>query len=319
MAKTQNRPGRGRPRAKGKRGSSSGKRQPLPWYRRYAWLPFVAGLAVVAVVIVVLRAGQSDAPAPTTALSNPVVGEDLHSLVVDPSHPNKLYIGSHQGVSVSTDGGRTWKVEETLDGADAMGWAFTDDAILVGGHPGISVSTDGGATFEQRNDGLPSTDVHALGAGKDVIYAGLAGVGTFASTDGGRSWEMRNEETGAAFMGRILVDPADDEHVVAPDMEGGALESTDGGRTWEALGSIPATMWVSWDESDTDHMIVTGIGSTSESIDGGASWQPFAIPDGASIVEFSPHDPEVLHAAVLRAPDALLYVSNDGGATWTRP
>jgi photosystem II stability/assembly factor-like uncharacterized protein len=270
-------------------------------------------------MIVLLRAGQGDVPSPAAGLSTPVVGEDLHSLVVDPTDPDKLYIGSHQGVSVSTDGGQTWKVEESLDGADAMGWAFTDGAILVGGHPGISVSTDNGATFEQRDDGLLSTDVHALGAGKDVIYAGLAGVGTFASTDGGRSWEMRNEETGAAFMGRILVDPADDEHVVAPDMQGGAMESTDGGRTWEALGGVPGTIWVSWDEGDTDHIIVTGIDSTAESTDGGASWQPFAIPDGASIVEFSLHDPEVLYAAVLRAPEALVYVSEDGGATWTRP
>jgi photosystem II stability/assembly factor-like uncharacterized protein len=249
-------------------------------------------------------------------MSNPVVGGDLHSLVVDPSDPDKLYIGSHQGVSVSSDGGQTWTVEETLDGADAMGWAFTEDAILVGGHPGISVSTDGGTTFEQRNAGLPSTDVHALGAGKDVIYAGFAGIGTFASTDGGRSWEMRSEEIGDAFMGRILVDPANDDHVVAPDMEGGAVESTDGGRTWTALSGVPGAMWVSWDERDTDHIIVTGMGSAAETTDRGASWQPFSIPEGASIVEFSPHDPEVLYAAVLQAPEALVYVSKDGGSTW---
>jgi photosystem II stability/assembly factor-like uncharacterized protein len=190
-------------------------------------MPLVAALVVVAVVIVVVRAGQSDTPAPGVEMSNPVVGGDLHSLVVDPSDPDKLYIGSHQGVSVTTDGGQTWTVEETLDGADAMGWAFIEDAIFVGGHPGISVSTDGGASFEQRNAGLPSTDVHALGAGKGVVYAGLAGVGTFASTDGGQSWEMRSEGTGGAFMGRILVDTSDNNHVVAPDMQAGAIESTD--------------------------------------------------------------------------------------------
>ncbi|MFN2524941.1 MAG: hypothetical protein ABR505_01550 [Actinomycetota bacterium] len=279
----------------------------------------MAGIAAVAVVMIALSSGGSDAPAPGVAVSNPVVGGDLHSLVVDPSDPDTLYIGSHQGVSVSIDGGRTWEVVEELNGADAMGWAFTDDLILVGGHPGLSLSTDGGATFEARNEGLPSTDVHALGAGSNVIYAGLAGAGTFASTDGGQTWEMRSQEVGGAFMGHIHVDPKDDEHILAPDMGGGAMESTDGGRTWKVLGGIPGAMWVSWDQGDTDHIVATGEGSAAVTTDGGHSWDPLEIPTGASIVEFSPHDSKVLFAAVLEAPEASVYVSRDGGKTWIRP
>src|SRR5680860_889960 len=222
---------------------------------------------VLEIVVISLRSGQTDVPAPGVAVSNPVVGGDLHSLVVDPTDADTIYIGSHQGVSVSTDGGETWEVVESLNGADATGWAFTDDAIMVGGHPGLSVSTDGGKSFEQRNDGLPSTDVHALGAGDEVVYAGLAGVGTFASTDGGQSWEARSEQVGGAFMGRIQVDPSNDEHLLAPDMGGGAMESTDGGRSWESLGGVQGAMWVSWDENDTDHMIVTTQGSGAVSTD----------------------------------------------------
>lgn len=318
MAKTQTRPARRKPQGKGKR-KPGRKQPPPPWYRRHTWLPWVVGLTALAIVVIALRPGQTDAPAPGGAVSKPVVGDDLHSLVIDPNDPDTLYIGSHQGVSVSPDGGRRWEVVESLNGADAMGWAFTDDLILVGGHPGISVSSDGGATFEARNDGLPATDVHALGAGKDVIYAGLAGVGTFASTDGGQSWEMRSNQVGGAFMGRIQVDPSDDDHLLAPDMGGGAMESTDGGRTWEALGGLPGAMWVSWDERDIDHIIVTGQGSAAASTDGGQSWKPLEIPEGVSIVEFSPHEPKVLFAAALEAPEASVYVSDDGGNTWARP
>ena len=283
------------------------------------WLAWAVGLAVLAIVLIALRPGQTDTPAPGVALPKPVVGGDLHSLVVDPEDPDRLYIGSHSGVSVSTDGGETWEVIESLNGADAMGWAFTDDLIFVGGHPGLSVSTDGGATFEQWNEGLPSTDVHALGAGDDVIFAGLAGVGTFASTDDGQSWEARSEEVGGAFMGRIHVDPADDDHILAPDMQQGAVESTDGGRTWDVLGGVQGAMWVSWDAKDTEHIVVTTQGSAAESIDGGKTWETLDIPEGASIIEFSPHDPQVLYAAVLEAPEASIYVTEDGGDTWTRP
>lgn len=318
MAKTQTRPPARKPQANTKRQPAARKSPPQSWYQRFSW-PRVAGLFAIGVVVVALRSGQTDAPAPGVVLSRPVVGDDLHSLVIDPSDPDKLYIGSHQGVSVSTDGGKTWEVVEALNGADAMGWAFTDDAILVGGHPGISVSTDGGATFVQRNDGLPSTDAHALGASEDVIYAGLAGVGTAASTDGGQTWEVRSEEVGGGFMGRILVDPSDDAHLVAPDMGAGAVESTDGGRTWEVLGGIQGTMWVSWDPTDVGHLIVTGQGSAAQSADGGQTWEPLDIPAGASVVEFSPDDSQVLYAAVLEAPEATVFVSTDGGATWARP
>ncbi len=319
MAKSQTRakPSKKRPQARPKSGSR--KKQKQPWYRAYAWLPWAVGLMVLGIVVISLRSGQPDAPAPGVAITNPVVGDDLHSLVVHPDNPDTLYIGSHQGVSVSTDAGETWEVVESLSGADAMGWAFSDDAILVGGHPGLSVSTDGGKSFEQRNDGLPSTDVHALGAGDEVVYAGLAGVGMLASTDDGQSWEARSEDVGGAFMGRIQVDPLNDEHLLAPDMAGGAMESTDGGRTWESLGGVQGAMWVSWDENDTDHILVTTLGSAAESIDGGETWEPLEIPQGASIVEFSPHDPDLLFAAVLEAPEASVYVSRDGGDTWVRP
>lgn len=318
MAKTATRPKK-KPPSKGSRRKPGKRPAPTPWYRRGDLAIWLVGAAAVAVVVFNVVGGNEDRGTPSQPVSLPVVGGDLHSLVIDPDDSNTLYIGSHSGVSVSTDGGKTWAAEPTLDGADAMGWAFTDDLILVGGHPGISVSTDGGDSFEARNEGLPSTDVHALGAGSDVIYAGLAGVGTIASTDGGQSWEMRSEEVGGTFMGRIQVDPADEEHLLAPDMRGGAMESTDGGRTWQALGGVQGAMWVSWDERDGDHIIVTAQGSAAVSTDGGQSWEPLEIPTGASIVEFSPHDPEILYAAVLETPEASVYVSEDGGDTWARP
>lgn len=315
MVKTQTRP----PPKKQTQGGSRGRKQPQPWYLAYPWLPWVGSLLLIGVLFVALRSGSTDAPAPGVSVSKPIVGDDLHSLVVDPTEPDTLYIGSHQGVSVSTDGGKSWEVVEPLSGADAMGWAFTDDAILVGGHPGLTISTDGGKTFEQRNDGLPTTDVHALGAGQQVIYAGLAGAGTFASTDGGQTWEQRSQEYGGAFMGRIQVDPEDDEHLLAPDMMSGAVASSDGGRTWAALGGVQGAMWVSWDGNDTDHIIATGQGAAAESTDGGQTWETLEIPSGASIVEFSPHDADTLYSAVLEAPEASVYVSTDSGGTWARP
>jgi hypothetical protein len=314
MAKTQT---RHKPPKRASQGRTT-KKPPAPWYERYPLLPWIFGIGILALVMFVLRSDGSDAPAPGESVARPVVGGDLHSLVVDPSDSDTIYVGSHEGVSVSTDGGASWEVMASLEGADAMGWAFTDDAIFVGGHPGLSVSTDGGETFEVRNEGLVSTDVHALGAGEDVVYVGLAGLGTFASTDGGATWEERNDRMGGAFMGRIVVDPADDDHIIAPDMESGVVESTDGGRSWDPL-NVQGVSWVSWDASDRDRIIVTAQGEAAESTDGGGSWDTFEVPDGVTFVEISPHDPGLLVAAALEAPEAVVYVSTDGGATWAQP
>ncbi|MGH2789281.1 MAG: hypothetical protein ACRDJV_15495 [Actinomycetota bacterium] len=304
--------------ARGKRAGTRRARKPPPWYQQPQVRSWGIGLAIAAVALAALLVTRESTPEQTSP-STPVVGGDLHSLAVDPADPSRVFIGSHSGVSVSTDAGKAWAPIDSLEGADAMGWAFTDDAILGGGHPGIEVSTDGGKTFQPRNDGLPNTDVHALGAGGGVIYAGSPAVGVLASTDEGQSWEVRSDEVGHAFMGRILVDPDDPEHLIAPDMEAGAAESSDGGRTWKALGGVQGAMWVTWDPSDTDHMIVATTGSAMESTDGGGSWDALEIPEGASLVEMSPDDPDVLYAAVLDAPEAHVFVSRDGGRTWRQP
>lgn len=285
--------------------------------RRRPWVPAAVGLTAAIAVVVAVASGGDEAQAPGRPGTNPVVGSDLHSLVVDPSDPRTIYVGSHEGVSISTDGGKTWEVEETLSGADAMGWGFTDDAILVGGHPGLSVSTDDGATFELRNEGLPATDIHALGAGGGAIYAASPAAGLLVSTDGGDTFEVRNGEVGQAFMGRILVDSKDKDHLVAPDMGSGAVESTDGGRTWTPLGSGEGVMWVSW--GGPDHVVATAQGSVAVSEDGGKTWSPLEVPGGTSIVEMSPNDPRTIYAAALQAPEAVVYVSTDGGASWARP
>ena len=269
MAKTRPaRPPGGRP---------APKRPPLPsWPKRNGvWLGIAALIALV-VVVVVSRGGDGDPP---MAQSAGFVGGDFHSLVVDPTTPGRLFVGGHEAVSVSTDGGRTWSRVGALDGADAMGWSFARDAVYVTGHPGISQSTDGAATFAKANDGLPSTDVHA-------------------------------------FFGRILTGPDDDQHLVAADARSGATESTDGGRTWAALGGPPSATWVS---RGVATLFVSGRQGAARSADGGRTWTTLSLPEGASLVEADPAEPNVLYVGVHDGSGVRVLVSRDGGSQWDRP
>lgn len=274
----------------------------------------MAAVLVVTAAVGLVLAGR-DAASPT----RPFVGGDIHSLVADPTNASRLFVGGHQAVAVSNDRGRTWGPVESLENADAMGWAFPDGMIIVSGHPGLNVSEDAGRTFRRRNEGLPSTDVHSIGGTGSTLYAASPGVGLFGSADGGASWEVITDQAGHSFFGRILVDPDDPNRLVAADMAGGAVESSDGGRTWRRLGGLGGAGWVAWDPNDPVHLVASRRGAATESTDGGQTWNPLTLPEGTWIVELSPHDPDLMFAAVHEGTTAIVWVSTDGGETWSRP
>ena len=304
--KTPQRRRRPAPRARARRKVASRNRARAGWF---------IGTAIVAIGATVFWMGRSEGP---TSGSAPFVGGDLHSFVSVPGTDDLLFAGGHSAVSLSRDGGRTWSAVESLQDADAMGWAFLDGSIWVGGHPGLEVSTDGGQTFQPHNDGLPATDVHALGGTGSVLYASSPAAGFLASSDGGTTWEIRNPGVGQAFMGAMVVDPSDPDRIVAPDMSAGAVETTDGGRTWRVLGGLPGAMWVSWNPGDTSRIVVSGMGVAAVTGDGGATWSSVEVPANTSVVQIDPNDPTTWYAAAL-SEDGTVDVSSsaDGGSTWT--
>ena len=244
----------------------------------------------------------------------PVVGGDLHTLT---SVDDALYVGGHAAVAVSRNGGRQWEQVPSLEGADAMGWAQTTDALLAGGHPGLFRSTDGGTSFERVTGESAVPDAHALGGAGDTVYLGSPQAGLMVSEDGGATWDTRNAEAGRSFMGTILVDPADPQRLLAPDMSDGLLASSDGGRTWTPLGGPGGTMAAAWDPTDTDRIVVVGMSESAFSSDGGLTWEPLPVPPGTSAVAFS-RDGGTMYTAALDGEAAVVSVSTDGGGTWSR-
>lgn len=125
---------------------------------------------------------------------------------------------------------------ESLDGADAMGWAFTADAVYVSGHPGISRSNDGAAAFRPANDGLPDSAVPAIGAGGPTLYAADPRSGATESTDGGRTWHSLGGPPSAVWVSRS----GTALYVSGPQ---GAGRSPDGGKTGRSWPCPPAPPW----------------------------------------------------------------------------
>lgn len=287
-------------------------RKPSAWRRTAPWLA-VGLVAVVVGVLLATRAGDSASSGGGDGTAGSFVGGDLHTLVIDPANPQRLFVAGHQAAGTSTDGGRTWSQVPSLTNADGMGWAFVGDTAWMGGHPGLRRSVAGGG-FESAGGELSSSDVHALGGVGGVLYAASPARGLLASADDGETWEVRSAEAGQGFMGAIVVDPADPDHLLAPDMQAGVVESRDGGRTWGPLGSPGMAMSVTTAGGSIEDLVVAGNAQAARSRDGGRSWEPIEVPE-ATLAVAGAGDGS-LYAAVLDGQVARVSRSTDDGATW---
>ncbi len=285
-----------------------------------ALVAFVIVAAAVAAVLLSAGPGEQE----TATSERPYVGGDLHSLAVDPTNPEKVMVGGHDGGAVSSDGGETWRQASGLEGADPMGWVIDPNdpqKMYVGGHPGFYRSENGGASFSQDNSGLPGTDVHGLGMdpqNPEVLYAYIVDEGTYRSTDAGESWEPVSSEAGV--MGPILVDPRDSDTLYISSMQGGFRKSTDGGESWETVSPFPRSGMVmsisqSWEAPSTFY--AANGRWVLKSTDGGETRRPVGedLP-GVAAVAVAPHDPSVVYAGVLEGDTASVFRSGAGGKSW---
>ena len=274
------------------------------------------GLMLAAIGFLAITAiGRQGARAPASDRTGAYVGGDLHSLVVDPTEPNHIFIGGHDGAVESVDGGRTFRQMAALDSIDAMGWAVSADGrtMVVGGHNGLRISPDGGATWQDLTPKLPASDVHGLGmdpAAPSHWWAYLAGRGVYQTVNAGQNWSFLGGAN-LGIMGPIL--PVAGGDLLSTDMMSGLIRSKDGGRRWSKAADYMA-MWLAADPKQPK-LIWGASNGIAVSADGGSSWRTGpGWPTGATAVGVA-SDGRV-YAGVLSGNRATVYVSQDDGSTW---
>jgi photosystem II stability/assembly factor-like uncharacterized protein len=251
----------------------------------------------------------------------------IGSLVVAPSDPNVLYVGSGEGlgrpdlsvgdgVYKSTDAGKTWTHLGLRDGQQIPNIAVDPGNanrlfVAVAGHPygpneerGIFRSTDGGQSFQKvlfKDVNTGGNDVDIDPSNPAIVYATL--------------WEERQGPW---------------ENAQWRGTGGGIYKSTDGGATWKQLtnglpqnGAITqANLAIAPSNPKRVYAAVAVNAATSfyRSDDSGETWtqitqdnRPVGRIGGGDLAVpiVNPKDPDTIISA-----STVAYKSTDGGKSW---
>jgi photosystem II stability/assembly factor-like uncharacterized protein len=239
-----------------------------------------------------------------------------------PSQPNVFYIAQvNGGVFKTTDFGHTWTP------------IFDDQPTGSVGSIAVAVS---------------NPEIIFVGSGEGLHRPDLSvGDGVYKSTDGGKSWTHLGLRDGQQIA-QIAINPRNPDRVFAavaghpygPNEERGIFRSMDGGRTFEKVlykdentggadvqidPSNPETVYASlWEarEGPWENGSWNGTGGgVFKSTDGGATWRQLTkgLPEGIvqANLAIAPSKTARLFAAVATMTGVNLYISDDGGESWT--
>ncbi|HJT16642.1 MAG TPA: YCF48-related protein [Thermoanaerobaculia bacterium] len=256
-------------------------------------------------------------------------GADVRALIVDPSNPDTLYLGTSGGeVYVSHDGAKTWAsprngvpfpgyvVDSLL--LDRTGRLWAASWGLWGGGV-IAVSEDGGRTWTRRDNGLTDFSVRALAVDAHnpdfLIAGGLTGV--YRTTDGGLTWEKISDQENVES---VAIDPRTDERLYVGTWRQG-YRTEDGGKSWKLIANgmvLDTDMFgITFNPENPDDMWVATCGWVYNTKNRGDNWIRYR--DGfdnrrVQDVKISPCDKDTIFAGTVGG----LYRSDDEGHNWYR-
>lgn len=149
---------------------------------------------------------------------------------------NKIFIGTYDGVHLSTDNGTSWTARNSsIENIHITVLKIDSNSGLYAGslEDGIFYSSDDGITWTSRNTGLGSLNINSLEiASNGDVYAATQDQGIYRSTNQGLSWTAINGNLPDLHVRTISIN-ANSELFIGTEA-GGIFKSTDNGSTWIA-------------------------------------------------------------------------------------
>jgi photosystem II stability/assembly factor-like uncharacterized protein len=162
----------------------------------------------------------------------------VYSVSAHKDTPQRIYIGTKQGLFISDDGGANW-LHVDRGPSDMSVKAIAQDprdgqTVLLGTNQYIFRSTNAGRTWVRRGGGLPSGDFTSVVINPsnpdEVIVAEYSNGGVYRSTDKGYSWERIDSVAGAELptnrVWTLMFDPFDRDRIYAGSFSSGVYVLT---------------------------------------------------------------------------------------------
>jgi len=290
------------------------------------------GLAVAALGLLAGMPSQAQTWKPMGPL-----GGDVRSLAADPSHPERVYLGTTDGyVFGSHDAGNIWErlglagsinavvtaiVVDPRDSGIVFAASWTREKNGEGG--GVSISGDGGRTWHES--GLVGHAVRALAQAPSEPNRLVAGAldGIFVSHDLGRSWERISPAGDSELRNfdSLAIDPQNPAIIYAGTFHL-AWKTTDEGKHWQPIhgGMLDDSdvLSLTMDARNPQRIFAGACSGIYRSDHAGLSWKKLeGMPDSSRRTPVIRQDlsaPAVLYAGTTKG----LWKSKDDGATWRR-
>ncbi|HTR04335.1 MAG TPA: S-layer homology domain-containing protein [Thermoanaerobaculia bacterium] len=266
-------------------------------------------------------------------------GEHANALAADPVNAGVFYAATsyfidptaESGGSLykSVDGGSSWTPIGTLPNEPFRSVVVDlfSPAIYLGSEVGSVRRSLDGSTWAVVNEGLPAQAAGdlALGPQPNLLWVAAGGAAVFKTTDAGATWADANAGIEGLFGPHLLVHPSDDSTIWCSNGWGdgaGIFRSADAGQTWvrSATGLGPQAVVALAATPGPPVTLFAGLdfrGGIYRSTDLGENWSPAGALPGDTTPEVSdlvvpPTMPTRVYAAA-----GQLFLSDDGGDTWT--
>ncbi len=215
---------------------------------------------------------------------------DIHTLTVDPRHPETVFAGTAAGISKSTDGGAHWTF---LAQTGTLGMKFSRDGSIQA------------IAFDPLVDG--------------VVYAGCMNGRVYKSSDSGTTWKQVYQAP-SGYIASVGVMKGTISRVFVATSAAGLLKSENGGVTWVAAAGMPLT---ATSVAFSGNTVYASFGKSGvfKSTDSGATWKAATSGIGTTVVVrqvlVDPSNANRVYCIGNVSWTGYFYRSVDGGTTWT--
>jgi len=145
----------------------------------------------------------------------------VYSIGIDPVEPSRIYAAGYQSVGVSTDYGQSWTLHD-----NGIGGAGTHVEVAPADHStvyistdnGLSKSSDSGDSWDFAHEGIHAAKITALAVAPSqpaTVLLEYDGVGLMGSYDSGGNWDYLGYFVGCGNVCDILVNPLNQNAVLA--------------------------------------------------------------------------------------------------------